>query len=280
MLGHAMLAVLSESPMLNVIGTVRSHSSISRLSPDLRKLCSTTLDVENQDQLVSFLSLERPNVVVNCIGLIKQQAHANDPLSALPVNAMLPHRLARLCELTGARLIHISTDCVFSGLKGGYVEEDPSDATDLYGKSKYMGEVSSPHCVTLRTSIIGHELAGQYALVEWFLSQHGPVCGFSNAIFSGLPTVELSRVVRDYVLTNKSLSGIYHVASTPINKYDLLKQIANVYEKQITIEKDVNFKLNRSLDASRFLKATGYLAPSWPDLLLEMRDFYNSGYYV
>lgn len=280
MLGHAMLAVLAESPALNVIGTVRSPSSIARLSPALRRLCHSTLDVDSQDQLVNLFATLQPDVVVNCVGLIKQLEQANDPLSVLPVNAMLPHRLARLCELSGARLIHVSTDCVFSGSKGGYVEEDLSDATDLYGKSKYMGEVAYPHCVTLRTSIIGHELTGRNALVEWFLSQHGSVQGFSRAIFSGLPTVELSRVVRDYVLGNTSLSGVYHVASKPINKYDLLTEIARVYDKQIAIDKDNDFVLDRSLNGKRFLQATGYVTPTWPELLVRMHDFYKSGYYV
>ena len=280
MLGHAMLAVLAESPTLNVIGTVRSPSSITRLSPTLRRLCHSTLDVDSQDQLVNLFATLQPDVVVNCVGLIKQLEQANDPLSVLPVNAMLPHRLARLCELSGARLIHISTDCVFSGSKGGYVEEDLSDATDLYGKSKYIGEVAYPHCVTLRTSIIGHELTGRNALVEWFLSQDGPVRGFSRAIFSGLPTVELSRVVRDYVLANTSLSGVYHVASPPINKYDLLMEISRIYDKQIVIDKDTDFVLDRSLNGKRLLQATGYVAPSWPELLVQMHDFYKSGYYV
>lgn len=280
MLGHAMLAVLSASSLHNVIGTVRSPSSIARLSPALRSLCIASLDVDNQDHLVNLFATQQPDVVVNCVGLIKQLEQASDPLSVLPVNAMLPHRLARLCEIAGSRLIHVSTDCVFSGSKGNYVEEDLSDATDLYGKSKYMGEVVYPNCVTLRTSIIGHELTGKNALVEWFLSQEGSVQGFSKAIFSGLTTIELSRVVRDYVLDNNSISGVYHVASAPINKYDLLSQIADVYNKQIKIDRNIDFVIDRSLDGNRFLQATGYVTPSWPELILQMHEFYKSGYYV
>lgn len=280
MLGHVMLSVLSDNPNLKVVGTVRSFSTIRRLSSGLQSLCVSLSDVDNQDQLIKLFATEHPDVVINCVGLIKQLEKANDPLSVLPLNAMLPHRLAGLCKISGARLIQISTDCVFSGKVGNYLEEDLSDATDLYGKSKFMGEVTYSNCITLRTSIIGHELNGNYALLEWFLSQNNPICGFSRAVFSGLPTVELSRVVRDYVLNNKKLNGVYHVASSPINKYELLQQIAYVYNKKITIIKDDNFIIDRSLKSTKFLKATGYEPPTWPDLILRMYDFYKSGNYV
>jgi dTDP-4-dehydrorhamnose reductase len=280
MLGHVMLAVLSEDPNLRVTGTIRSRSSISRLNRDFGRQCIANIDVENSDQLINLFFTERPDVIVNCVGLIKQQANANDPLSVLPINALLPHRLANICKISNTRLIHISTDCVFSGNKGGYHENDISDAEDLYGKSKYIGEVSYPHCITLRTSIIGHELAGKFALLEWFLSQTGVVRGFDHAIFSGLPTVELSKVVRDFVLPNTALSGVYHIASTAINKYDLLTQIASVYDKKITIERDSNFEIDRSLNAEKFYGATGYKAPPWEKLLLQMHNFYKSGQYV
>ena len=146
---------------------------------------------------------------------------------------MLPHRLHGFCSAAGARLIHISTDCVFSGAHGGYFENDPSDATDLYGKSKYLGEVSGANTVTLRTSIIGHELNTSHSLIEWFLRQQGEISGYTKAIFSGLPTIELARVIRDFVLPNPSLSGLYHVAAAPISKYDLLNLVAQVYGKSI-----------------------------------------------
>lgn len=280
MLGHAMLAVLAEQPSIDVIGTVRSKGSVDRLNSDLRQLCSAILDVGNQDELVNALAEHQPDVVINCVGLIKQLSQASDPLAVLPVNAILPHRLAHLCKLSGIRLIHISTDCVFSGSRGAYREDDISDAIDLYGKSKYLGEIDYPHCVTLRTSIIGHELSGSHALVEWFLSQQGPVRGFSRAIFSGLPTVELARVIRDYVLTNTALSGLYHVASEPINKFDLLCQIARVYSKPIEILQYDDFEIDRSLDGSRFSQATTYTPAPWPVLIERMHDFYKSNVYV
>ena len=212
----------------------------------------------------------KPDIASNCIGVVKQLAEAKNPLYAVPLNTMLPHRLASLCQIVGARLIHISTDCVFSGAKGNYLETDFPDADDLYGRSKLLGEVDYPHTVTLRTSIIGHEMAGRRSLLNWFLSQSGSVKGFTRAVFSGLPTIELSRVVRDYVLPRPELHGLYHVAAKPINKYDLLSLIAKVYGKEINIVPDKDFVIDRSLNADKFQKATGYMPPEWPDLIAAM----------
>jgi dTDP-4-dehydrorhamnose reductase len=273
MLGNAMFRVLSRDSSLSVFGTVRSGAVRSRFDPENQKRIVAGVDVENQDSLARVLSEIRPDVIVNCIGLIKQLAEANDPLVALPINAMLPHRLARLCALGGVRLVHVSTDCVFSGLKGNYLESDPSDAKDLYGKSKYLGEVDYPHAITLRTSIIGHELSSANGLVSWFLSQQGEVKGYTRAVFSGLPTVELAHVVRDVVLPSSELSGLYHVASAPIAKYDLLKLIAKIYEKSIGIVPDEKLVIDRSLNADRFRDATGYVAPPWHVLVERMHKF-------
>lgn len=274
MLGNAMYRLLSQSQELEVWATIRSDSS-RRFFPDaLGSRLISGVDVEDQDSLTRTLAQVQPDVVVNCIGLVKQLADANDPLVALPINSMLPHRLAHLCRLANARLIHVSTDCVFSGSRGNYRESDTSDATDLYGKSKFIGEVSYPHSVTLRTSIIGHELTGSHSLIGWFLAQSGPVKGYTKAIFSGLPTVELARVVRDHVLPNRDLSGLYHVAAEPIAKFDLLNIVAKVYGKDITIEPDDRVSIDRSLNAERFRAATGYVAPAWPDLIARMRDFH------
>lgn len=274
MLGNAMYRLLSESETLDVSATVRSESARRFFPEALGARLISGVDVENQDSLERTLAQIRPDVVVNCIGLVKQLADADDPLAALPINSMLPHRLANLCRLASARLIHVSTDCVFSGSRGNYCESDTSDATDLYGKSKFIGEVSYPHAVTLRTSIIGHELTGNHSLIGWFLAQQGPVKGYTKAIFSGLPTVELARVVRDHVLPKRDLSGLYHVAAEPIAKFDLLKIVAKVYGKDIAIEPDDRVSIDRSLNAERFRSATGYVAPAWPDLIARMRDFH------
>jgi dTDP-4-dehydrorhamnose reductase len=171
MLGHVVLSLLAQDGAFDVTGTVRSLSTAKLLSPDLQSRLIPGIDVENVDLLASAFAYARPEIVINCVGLVKQLSTADDPLAALPLNAMLPHRLTRLCAIAGARLIHISTDCVFSGAKGMYLETDPSDAKDLYGRSKYLGEVDAPHAVTLRTSIVGPELASAHGLLEWFLSQ-------------------------------------------------------------------------------------------------------------
>lgn len=273
MLGNAMYRKLSDGGEIEVFGTARSSSVQRFFAPEMASQIIAGVDVENQDSLARVFAEVRPQVVVNCVGLIKQLADADDLLQALPINAMLPHRLARLCELGGARLVHVSTDCVFAGTKGNYRESDPSDASDLYGKSKFLGEVAYPHTITLRTSIIGHELSSARGLVGWFLSQEGPVKGYTKAIFSGLPTVELARVVSDVVLPRPELSGLYHVASAPIAKYDLLKLVADAYGKQIEIVADDALVIDRSLNAERFRDATGYVAPPWPELVRRMYEF-------
>lgn len=267
MLGNAMIWVLSEKADWQVYGTVRSESSKRLFRADIAERLLSGVDVEQHDSLMQAFIRTRPDVVINCVGLIKQLADGDDPLQAVPINALLPHRLARLCELSGARLVHMSTDCVFAGDKGGYRESDPSDAKDLYGRSKFLGEVAYPHTVTLRTSIIGHELQSEHGLVGWFLSQQERCNGFTRAIFSGLPTVVLAQIVRDVVIPRADLSGVYHVAAQPISKYDLLKLIADVYGKTIDIVPEDKLVIDRSLDAKRFQLATGYVAPEWPELI-------------
>ncbi|MDO8298695.1 SDR family oxidoreductase [Lacisediminimonas sp.] len=273
MLGNAMMRRLSVSDELEVYGSVRSASMKKYFDAAIAKRIITGLDVENADALTRAFLEVRPQVVINCIGLVKQFSEAEDPLVALPINAMLPHRLARLSALAGARFIHISTDCVFSGRKGGYRESDESDAQDVYGRSKFLGEVHYPHCVTLRTSIIGHELNSTHGLIGWFLSQKGPIKGYTRAVFSGLSTCELATVIKDFVLPARDLTGLYHVAAEPITKYDLLKLAGSEYGHAIPIEPDDRLVIDRSLDASRFNAATGYVAPPWPDLVKRMRDF-------
>lgn len=271
MLGNAVFRVFSADAQMEAWGTLRSASGKRAFSDSVHDRLLENIDVLDQDALCAVLARVRPDVVVNCIGLIKQLADAKNPLSALPVNAMLPHRLSALCQLVGARLIHVSTDCVFSGRKGSYQESDVSDAEDLYGKSKFIGEIhDQAHVVTLRTSIIGHELSSHHALIDWFLSQRGGVKGFARAIFSGLPTVELARVMKDFVLPNLALHGLYHVAAAPISKLELLRLVASQYGKGIEIVPDHDFAIDRSLNGDRFAAATGYTAPPWPELVARM----------
>jgi dTDP-4-dehydrorhamnose reductase len=273
MLGNAAYRVLSANPDLSVFGTARSEGARKFFSEALAEKIILGVDVESQDSLIKAFGTIRPDVVINCVGLVKQLADANDPLQAVPINTLLPHRLAALCKAAGARLVHISTDCVFSGMKGGYVESDFPDAYDLYGRSKLLGEVDYPNAITLRTSIIGRELSGHRSLVGWFLAQQGSVDGFTGAIFSGLPTMELARVINEYVLPRPDLHGLYHVAASPINKYDLLKLVAKAYGKETEIVPSTRLTIDRSLNADRFREATGYVAPEWSVLVKNMHDF-------
>lgn len=273
MLGNAMFRVMSGSTDLAVYGTARSESARRHFPDNLSSKIIVGTDVENNDSLVRTFAAVRPDVVVNCVGLVKQLMDANDPLQAVPINTLLPHRLAALCLATSARLVHISTDCVFSGAKGNYLETDFPDAYDLYGRSKLLGEVDYPHAITLRTSIIGHELSGNRSLINWFLAQQGTVKGFTRAIFSGLPTVELATVVRDIVLPRKDLHGLYHVSAKPINKYDLLQLVAKTYGKNIEIIPSESLVIDRSLNSDRFKDATTYVPPEWPALVQRMYDF-------
>lgn len=273
MLGNAVLRLFARSSGYQASGSARTAASLKNLEADLREHVAIGVDVENMDHVARLMADIRPDVVVNCIGLIKQLAIADDPLAAIPINALLPHRLARLCALGGSRLVHVSTDCVFAGTRGMYRESDPADAQDLYGRSKHIGEVDYANAVTLRTSIIGHELGSANGLVGWFLSQQGRVKGYTRAVFSGLPTVELARVIRDHVLPRPELRGIYHVSTEPISKYDLLCLVAQVYGKHIEIVRDEAVAIDRSLDSTRFRELTKYQPPSWLELVREMHRF-------
>jgi len=273
MLGNAVFRLFAQSPGFLTTGSLRSTTQLGYLAKNLHDNVICGVDVENVDILKSLFSKTKPDVVINCVGLVKQIAEAYDPLLAIPINALLPHRLARLCEVAGARLVHISTDCVFSGNKGMYTEADVSDANDLYGLSKYLGEVNFPHAITLRTSIIGHELSGFHSLVGWFLAQQGGVKGFRRAIFSGLPTVELALIIRDYVVPRPELHGLYHVSSKAINKFELLRLVAKIYGKSIDIQPDDELVIDRSLDSTLFCKATGYHQKEWTELIQSMHAF-------
>ena len=272
MIGSTITRVLSQTTNWEVYGTVRDEM-IKKYFPDFisSKLISE-IDVDTCD-LVQLFREVKPNVVINCIGLTKHLSEADDPLRVIPLNALLPHQLNRHCEENNSRLIHISTDCVFLGEKGNYTEENPSDANDIYGKSKYLGEVIDTSAVTLRTSTIGREFQTKNGLLEWFLAQQEKCKGYANAIFSGLPTVTLAEVIRDYVIPNKSLVGLYHVAGPAIGKYDLLRTIAKEYGKNIEIERDESFKIDRSLNADKFRDVTGYVAPDWPSLIKSMHNY-------
>ncbi|MGB9082223.1 MAG: SDR family oxidoreductase [Desulfuromonadaceae bacterium] len=268
MLGNTLLCDLSRRDGFEVHATARNRAGLERwFSPEQLERINVPVDVGDFDSVVRVLAEVRPDVVINCIGVIKQLAGAKDSLMCIKINALFPHCLAKACERIGARLIHISTDCVFSGKKGGYVESDFPDCDDLYGRTKLLGEVDYPHAVTLRTSIIGHELNSCVSLIDWFLAQEGRVRGYTRAIYSGFPTVEMARIIAEIVIPRPGLSGLYQVSSEPISKYDLLCLVRERYGKKIEIDPDYEFFCDRSLDSSKFFAATGYVPPAWPELV-------------
>jgi len=280
MLGHTLFFYLSDQKNLDVYATSRTANGLSPWFPEhLAQKVRGGVDADNFDTVIRALAFFQPDIVINCIGLVKQVRLVNDPLSAVTVNSQLPHRISLICKTAGARMIHISTDCVFDGKKGNYKENDIANVNDLYGRTKLLGEVHYSHCITLRTSIIGHELKGFRGLIEWLLSQKGPVHGYTNAIYSGFPTIELAHIIKEFVIKNPELNGVYHVSSEPISKYELLKLVADKYDKELIIEPYDQFYVDRSLDSSLFRKITKYSPPSWPKLVDIMHQNYTLASY-
>ncbi|MDX1993328.1 MAG: SDR family oxidoreductase [bacterium] len=228
------------------------------------------VDAFNFDSVINAFAQARPDVVVNCIGVIKQLAAAKDPVISLTINSLLPHKLAQLCSASGARLIHISTDCVFSGRKGMYTEADVSDAEDLYGRTKFLGEVDAPH-LTLRTSIIGRELNSASGLIEWFLTNRGKtIRGYMKAIYSGFTTQAMTRILASVIEDYPDLQGVYQVSSEPINKAALLGLVDTAFRTGTTILPEYSVSIDRSLDSTRFREATGFTPQPWWEMIDEL----------
>jgi dTDP-4-dehydrorhamnose reductase len=276
MLGHRLWLNLSQVHETWV--TVRGDESQFPDIPEFpRKYIWPHVDALTFSQVTHAFTSIQPNLVINCIGLIKQIPLANDPLLSISLNALFPHQVSLLCRTAGIRMIHISTDCVFSGKKSRYVESDQPDPEDLYGRTKLLGEVVYPHTITLRSSIIGRELKTRFGLIEWFLAQKGTIQGYKRAIYTGFTTDELSRVILNYVIPHTDLNGLYHVSSDPISKYDLLMLAKNSFGRDVTILPDEDFVSDRSLDSSRFRQLTGYNPPAWPMMIDELKR--NSSLY-
>jgi dTDP-4-dehydrorhamnose reductase len=271
MLGHKIIQALASAH--DVTGTVRGDATLYSGHPVLGSF--NLIGEVTADDIASVeraFDKVKPNVVINCIGMIKQQSGAQDPITAITLNALFPHQAARAAHTFGARFIHISTDCVFSGHKREpYTENDPSDAEDLYGRTKYLGEVSTGGALTLRTSIIGRELGSKYGLVEWFLSNKGgSVQGYSKALYTGLTTLALARTIGKIVDNHRDLSGLWHVSSEAISKFDLLKLINEKMNLGIEITENRIFECDRRLDSSKFRNATGIEVPSWSEMIGEL----------
>jgi dTDP-4-dehydrorhamnose reductase len=236
-----------------------------------------SIDVRHIERVAEVLSDFRPNVLINAVGVVKQRVAESDPMRKIEINALLPHRLAVICTGLRTRLIQLSTDCVFSGRRGNYSESDPPDPIDVYGHSKLLGEVGAPDCTTLRTSIIGRELSRKTSLLEWFLAQRGQVRGFKNAVFSGFTTMEMSRIMERLIIHFPAASGIYHVSSTPISKFDLLNLIKTKFELPVEVAPDQDFKCDRSLDSTRFRREFNYMPPTWERMIEELAADYQPG---
>jgi dTDP-4-dehydrorhamnose reductase len=276
MLGSAMFNVLSEAEDLEVFGTLRSPEGRKFFPKQRANWLLGGCDVENVGNLIQIFRDVKPDVVINCVALSRNLEKTMNPMTHLSIYAVLPQRLAQLCGAVGARLIQIGTDGVFSGAKGNYTEDDLPEPKDLYGVAKFLGEPRDKHVLTLRTSVIGHPLQGDHGLIGWFLSQQGSCRCYTKAIFSGFPASVLAEIVRHRIIPRPELSGMYHVASQPVSKYDLLALVARQYGKKIDLVADESVVMDRSLNGSRFREATGYVSPEWPELISLMHSYQSS----
>lgn len=267
MLGHKLVQTLGRN--FDVWTTLRGpYRAVEQYSIFDKKKTVEHVDVENAAIIETTIRELRPDVVVNAVGVIKQLPASSDVITTLEINSIFPHRLAQLAATFGYRMISISTDCVFDGAKGNYSENDPPDARDLYGKSKNLGEVAAENCLTIRTSIIGRELRTRHSLVEWFLSNRGKsVKGFVNAIYSGFPTVVFADIIRELIADWPSLTGLYHISSEPINKYDLLQLIRSKFSVDVEIDCFADFRIDRSLNSEKFRAETGFNPKPWDEMI-------------
>ncbi len=270
MLGHKLLQVLSGD--FETFVTIRGRlTDLSTIPIFDSKNTIEGIAVDSDDHVRDAIGRIKPDLVINAAGIIKQLPTSKNVVETLTVNSIFPHKLARLAGEFGSRLICISTDCVFDGRKGNYNESDPADALDLYGQSKHFGEVTEPNCLTLRTSIIGRELFTSHSLLEWFLSNRdGKVQGYVNAMYSGFPTIVFADIIVDLVKHHPDLSGLYHVASEPISKFDLLRLINERFGAGVEIAPEREFTIDRSLDSTKFREETGLRPKTWARMIDEM----------
>jgi len=273
LIGNSLFKYFLSKKDIFVFGTIRSTKALVLQSNFDNGKLFIGVDLENKNDLEKIFDKVLPDVVINCAGITSGSKEIENYYRVIALNSLLPHYLSNLSARYKARLIQISTDCVFSGSKGNYIEDDYPDARHLYGRSKSLGEITYLNAITLRTSTVGHEVNSSRGLVDWFLSQKGSVEGYKNCIFSGLTTIEIGRVIYEYILFNSNLVGLYHLSADAISKYDLLLLIKSIYNKDINIMPDYKIIINRSLDSSNFKKATGFLPKSWPLMIKEMKSF-------
>lgn len=273
MLGHKLIQRLGGR--YEAIGTMRGsrddvpYCDVPFFSSDL---IIDGVDATDFDALDSLLVRVAPDVVVNCVGVIKHRLDTENPIPSITANSLLPHILADRCAARGSRLIHLSTDCVFSGRRGDYREDDVADAVDLYGRTKYLGEVADrDQALTIRTSMVGRELTHFLQLMEWFLAQKGSIVrGFRRAIYSGVTTNFMARLIEILIQEHPRLHGLYHVAGPRITKFDLLCEVRQAFNIDVAIESDDEFEIDRSLNGERFAAVTRIAPPSWHEMIAEM----------
>ena len=231
----------------------------------------SNVDVRNLNELEKVFNVFQPDTVVNCIGITKQKTNIKKPADSVQVNSLFPHKLSNICKTFNSRLIILSTDCIFSGRSGNYKEEDISDAEDLYGRSKFLGEVISKNVLTLRKSTIGLELGSHHGLIEWFLAQEGDIKGYSKAIYSGVTSEVLAKIIARIINNFPNIYGVRNIASKPISKFKLLQELnKKLPETRINVLQDDEIVCDRSLDSSKLNKEIGELVPSWDEMLEDL----------
>ena len=268
MLGHMAVRVLSKEH--DVIGTTRSAvmetNGLSRFLESDKWIGN--IDVRKLEDLTKLVNRVKPDVILNCVGLVKQKMTSLTYIESIEINALLPHRLAQICEDSNSRLIQISTDCVFGcepGVKSQFTEPD---SKDLYGRTKLLGEVTYGSALTLRTSIVGRQLSGDESLFEWIINQrNGSVNGYQNARYTGLTTQALAEVILKIISEHHHLRGLWQVASEEISKYQLVEQLNQILDLGITLRSDTEFNCDRRLDGNPFERETGIITPSWKAML-------------
>lgn len=269
MLGHMLVRHLS--PNCEVIFTTRKVTENSQ-----HRLFAVSDSSKTKADLVELVRKETPHVIINCIGYIKQrdQSHCSEMVL---LNSWFPHLLSDLSEEQNFKVLHFSTDCVFSGREGDYEIGSKPDPVDLYGVSKLAGEVGQKNCLTLRTSIIGHELKNKKSLIEWFFSQSNSCGGFRGAIYTGLTTLKISQLISDYFLdplVKGELHGVWHLSSPKINKYELLQKVASTYKKDIEISPLDEPRIDRSLKSDEIFKKFNLPELTWDEMIVDMyKDF-------
>ena len=273
MLGYSILRYLEKNNNFETYGVLRDRNKLInqknfRLEENIKEL--NCLEI---DRMKSFIRKIKPEFIINCTGIVKQNPAINNIPLSIELNSLFPHYLSNMSKTLNFKLIHFSTDCVFSGKSGNYKEEDFADADDLYGRTKFLGEIKEKNCITIRTSIIGPELKNKWGLFSWFLSQKNTAKGFKNVIYSGLTTLEVAKIIEKYIIPNEKLEGLYHVSSIPIDKYSLLQIINKIYKKDIDIKKDLSSISDKSLNGLKFENATGYKPIEWETAIRQLRIF-------